>query len=102
MSYNKELSDLIHKRVIKRLQKEVKNGNQIGGLSCNSDNLSSSGNFKNMIDQLACVVVNGIDAMVDGLHTAESVLTLPGDLAWDFERPNQPMPENTPIKKIMD
>jgi len=91
---SRKKTQLLLKRVRERVADELE---QSGG-GCS---LSSSGSFGNVIDQLGCMVVEGVESIVYGLKLAESVITLPGDLAWDFERPNEPMPSNTPVAKII-
>lgn len=86
--------DILKRRVQRRVKKELE---QSGG-GCS---LSSHGSFGNVVDQLGCMVVDGVESIIYGIRFAESVITLPGDLAWDFERPNEPMPSNTPVAKII-
>jgi hypothetical protein len=64
--------------------------------------LSSSGSFGNMIGQLFCFIENGIGAAVDGIKATISIVELPGDLAHDLSRPNEPLPANTPIHHAID
>jgi hypothetical protein len=97
---NRDKAKKITEKVIRKMYQKSKhnknrekNREKKGG-SCN---FSSSGSFRNMADQLGCMVVSGVDSIVKGVESAYSVITLPYDLAWDFERPNQPMPQNTPI-----
>jgi hypothetical protein len=53
-----------------------------------------------MIGQLTCMIEEGIKSIGSGIETAYSVITLPADLAWDMERPNEPMPSNTHIPEL--
>lgn len=61
---------------------------------------SSDGSFDNLINQLIGVISQGIESIGSGVETAYSVMTLPADLAWDLERPNEPIPGNTLIPKL--
>lgn len=78
-------------RTKKRLRADVRRL-QKGGCT-----MSSDGSFDNLVDQLSCMVQSGVKAITTGIDTAYSVITLPGDLAWDMERPNEPLPANTAI-----
>lgn len=82
---------LLINRIKKRIKTEL---GQAGGCS-----LSSHGSFGNVANQLGCMVGTGVQAIVKGIDSAYSVITLPADLAWDFQRPNEPMPSNTPIER---
>ena len=73
-----------------------KSKGQIGG-DCTP---STSGDFDNMIGQLTCMIEEGIQSITSGIETAYSVITLPADLEWDMNRPNEPMPSNTPIPTL--
>lgn len=93
----KELKKRVHKRMIKeKIINETPYPKQKGGC-----NLDSSGNFGNMISQLGCMVEQGVDSIVTGANLAVSIFTLPSDLSWDLERPNEPLPSNTPIARAI-
>ena len=89
----------IIKRVKYRLKKELK---QSGGDGLRQNNFDSSGSFGNMITQLAYFVENGVASIVDGITATYSVVTLPGDLGHILGKPNEPLPSNTKIAKILD
>lgn len=93
-----KLERLMSNRLRKRLEEESTIMSQKGG-KCS---LSASGSFGNMVDQLGCMVVSGVKAIVKGVDSAYSVIELPSDLAWDFNRPNEPTPQNTPVPKYTD
>jgi hypothetical protein len=89
----------IHPKLLKNIKKRIKTkktNKQIGG-DCTP---SADGSFDNLIGQLVCMIGEGIQAIGSGVETAYSVMTLPADLAWDLERPNEPMPSNTIIPKL--
>lgn len=86
---------LLVNRVNERINAEL---GQSGG-GCH---LSSHGSFGNVVGQLACMIEQGVEAIITGIDTAYSVITLPADLAWDLEKPNEPMPQNTPVRRAID
>ena len=93
-----KLERLMSNRLRKRLKEESTIMNQTGG-KCS---LSASGSFNNMVDQLGCMVASGVQAIVKGVDSAYSIIELPSDLGWDFNRPNEPTPQNTPVPKYKD
>lgn len=40
--------------------------------------------------------------IVDGVKAVYSVVTLPMDLGHELGKPNEPLPDNTPIHRIID
>ena len=94
-----------YKKISKKVQNRLKNevyqkGGDVAGLRENR--FSDSGNFVNMINQLSYMVVNGVASIVDGVSAVESVLTLPSDLSSITDKPNEPLPSNTPISRVIN
>ncbi len=84
-------------RVQKRIDREYGSSNiQKGGT------LSSEGSFGNMVTQLFYFIENGIDAAANGIKSVISIVELPGDMAYDLDRPNEPLPSNTPLHHAID
>jgi len=81
----------------KLLQNKIKKG---GGPREN--NFSSSGNFGNMINQLSNMIENGVAGIVDSVNAVYSAVTLPNDMISIVEKPNEPLPSNTPINKTIN
>lgn len=83
----------VQSKIMKRLStKDRKKLEQSGGV-----NLSSSGSFGNMIEQLFGFILNTIESVGMAVETAESLISLPFDLGHQLDKPAQPLPQNTPI-----
>ena len=96
----------ILKRTRKRLNNEIQKGGSVCGTSdkmsgVRSNNFSSSGKFGNMAKQLVFFIENSIAGITDGICALESVITLPSDLGHELGKPNEPLPDNTPIYRDM-
>jgi hypothetical protein len=82
-------------KIMKRIKKKFnKTKNQKGGRQ-----LDSSGSIGNMIGQIIGMIENGVQGMITGVEATWDMISLPGDLAWDLNRPNEPLPTNTPVYK---
>jgi len=91
-----------HKEIIARINKRLKQElKQSGGDGLRQNNFSNSGSFGNMITQLAYFIENGVASIVDGISATYSVVTLPGDLGHILGKPNEPLPSNTAIDRIL-
>lgn len=93
---NKRISQLSGgeiKEDIKYIEKTKIKKKQKGGLPP----FRSSGSFSAMVDDMVGMLESGVHGIIDGFKAGYSILTLPTDLYHDLERPNPPLPENTPI-----
>ena len=57
--------------------------------------------FKNIIIQTSHMLTNSLGAIGDAIDATISVATLPNDFISILDRPNEPLPSNTPISKII-
>ena len=86
--------------VLNRLKKEV--GQKGGSAGLRENQFSSDGTFINMVTQLSYMIENGVSSIIDGVGAIKSVVTLPSDFMSITEKPNEPLPTNTPIYKAID
>ena len=80
---------------------------QSGGFGPREDHFASgieggTRAFGAIISNLTNMIVNSGSAIVNGIEAAVSVATLPRDFASIVNKPNEPLPSNTPIKKIIN
>lgn len=97
---NKSLSQ--REEILTRITKRLNNEVQSGGSGVRSNQFSSSGSFGNVATQLVFFIENSMAGIVDGVKAVYSVVTLPMDLGHELGKPNEPLPDNTPIHRIID
>ena len=100
---DKDIQEIV-RRVKKRLEKEIK---QKGGFGPRENNFVSgieggTEAFGAIISNLTNMIINGGSAIVNGIEAVVSIATLPQDLSSIVGKPNEPLPSNTPIKKIIN
>lgn len=95
-------------KIIKRVHRRIINElGQSGGLGPRENNFETgiSGGtkaFGAVIKNLTNLIVNAGAGIVDSISAIEHVAALPSEMTSIVDRPNEPLPENTPIKKIID
>ena len=65
-------------------------------------NFSTDGNFGNLVNQIQNLFTNAITGITDGVDAAVSVIEMPYNLGHDLARPNEPLPQNTPLYKVIN
>mgnify|MGYP006423378635 CR=1 FL=1 len=95
MILNKKLNLKIKKRINKLLKIQKGGGPR-------EFNFSTDGNFGNLVNQIGNLFTNAIAGITDGVEAAVSVIEAPYNLGHDISRPNEPLPQNTPIYHVID
>ena len=88
-----------NQRIKKRIYKMLKI--QKGG-GPREFNFSTDGNFGNLVNQITNLFTNAISGITDGVEAVVSVIEAPYNLGHDVSRPNEPLPQNTPIYNLID
>jgi thiamine pyrophosphokinase len=103
---DKDVKDVkkIVRRVKERIAKEL---GQNGGFGPREDHFVSgieggTKAFGAIISNLTNMIINSGSAIANGVEAAVSIATLPRDFSSIVDKPNEPLPSNTPIKKIID
>lgn len=92
-----------YKQIAKKVQNRLKNEIiQTGGDGLRQNQFSSGGDFGTMITQLAYFIENGVASIIDGANAVYSIATLPQDFMSISGKPNEPLPQNTPISRAIN
>ena len=91
-----------YKKIAKRVKNKIKKMKKQKGGGPRENNFNSSGNFGNMVNQLANMIENGVAGIVDSVNVVYSAVTLPSDMISIVDKPNEPLPSNTPISRAIN
>ena len=91
------------KKICKIVKKRIKNKlKQSGGIGPHELNFDTSGDFSNLIIQMAELSYNIVAGVVDGVNASFNILKLPGDFVAITNKPSEPLPSNTVVSKLIN